>query len=206
MPDAPWPGPPTTTASGAGAGDHGFPPSLVRAIAAHGPLEEVPVPRTHPASAEHERYRDGLESQDRRRRNRLARGCRGFWRRGCDDRGRRRGSRGRRGRRSRPQRPARSVPAVPDQDERGDGNDHNRGCGQLRGEASIAREARDGAPGRRLTGRDRADPGHQPVRDRTRRGSPQRGSHLLLQPLVVVHDRDLPSSWASTAARRRRSA
>ena len=153
-----------------------------------------------------ERHGRGLETQDGCREHGLDRGCRGRGRRGRDRRGRRRGHRGRRAGCPWPKRPARGVPAVPRQDERRDGDDHDRGCGQLRREASVARQARDGALGRRLPGRDRADPGHQVVRDRMRRGGAQRGSHLALERLVVLHGRDLPSSWASTAARRRRSA
>ena len=51
-PEVAWPGPPAIVVGGAGAGDHVLPPSPVRAIAAHEPPAQVPVPRTHPASAE----------------------------------------------------------------------------------------------------------------------------------------------------------
>jgi hypothetical protein len=39
-------------AAGAGTAAHVFPPSIVRATAAHGPLGQVPVPRTQPSSTD----------------------------------------------------------------------------------------------------------------------------------------------------------
>ena len=52
IPGAPWPPPGTIEAWGAETLAHVRPPSAVRAIAAHGALEHVPVPRTQPSSGD----------------------------------------------------------------------------------------------------------------------------------------------------------